>query len=51
MICYVGIYASFNRKSATAIREFNSGDALTFFTRASNDESDKVGRILIAKIG
>ena len=38
VICYVGIYAHFNRKLGTAIRQFNSGDKLTFFTRSSSDE-------------
>ena len=50
MLCYQGIYAPYNRKYATAIRQFNPGDELTFFANGTNDHI-KLSRILIAKIG
>lgn len=50
VICYQGIYASYNRKTGTAIRQFNPGDELTFFSNGPNNQS-KLSRILIAKIG
>lgn len=49
-LCWVGIYANYNRKTATAIRKFESGDVLKFFTNLSNGY-DKVSRILISKVG
>ena len=49
-IAFLGIYSSFNRKSTTTIRQFESGDKLTFFT-ASSTPAAKVSRILIVKIG
>lgn len=50
VICYLGVYSNFNRKTGTAIRKFEVGDAITFFTRGSSN-SPKVSRLLIAKIG
>lgn len=49
-LSFLGIYASYNRKSTTNIRKFESGDKLTFFT-ASSTNSPNLSRILIAKIG
>ena len=49
-ICYVGIYANYNRKTGTAIRKFYPGDTLTFFTKTSGNQ-EGLSRILIAKIG
>ena len=51
VICYQGIYANYNRKAVSVIRKFEVGDALTFFTGQNSSDSDKVSRILIAKIG
>ena len=50
VICYLGIYASYNRKTGVAIRQFNVGDELTFFANGTSNQ-DKISRILIAKIG
>lgn len=50
VICYQGIYANYNRKLGSVIRKFEVGDELTFFT-ASSSNSNKVSRLLIAKIG
>lgn len=51
IICYIGIYASFNRKSTTAIRKFQPGDSLTFFISGASTDHAALSRILIAKIG
>lgn len=50
LICWVGIYANYNRKTAAVIRKFESGDVLKFFTYLSSDQL-KVSRILISKVG
>lgn len=50
VLCYLGVYSNFNRKTGTAVRKFEVGDELTFFTRGSSN-SNEVSRLLIAKIG
>jgi len=51
VICYQGIYASYNRKYVSVIRKFEDGDALTFFTGQNSSDHTNLSRILIAKIG
>ena len=50
IMCYQGIYASYNRKTGTAIRKFYPGDKVKFFNRNSTP-SPKFSKIVIAKLG
>lgn len=50
LICWVGIYANYNRKTAAVIRKFEAGDVIKFFTYLSSDYG-KTSRILISKVG